>query len=120
MKVAYIQYPHTVTLSRLMKTVVSKNNVRIRLETERWMHIVEAHNDIAGMLELVMETVSEPDRIIEGWEGELLAVRIIERGKALIVVYRETGVHDGFIITAYATKRLAWFKKRRIIWQKQQ
>jgi hypothetical protein len=31
-----------------MKIAYSKNNVPIRLTYERWVHIIEAHDDLAG------------------------------------------------------------------------
>ena len=35
------------------------------------------------------EPISDAERVLSGMAGELLAVRIIEPGKALVVVYRE-------------------------------
>jgi len=43
--------------------------------------------------------------ILAGSASERLAVREFERGKFLVVVYRETG-HDGFVITAFWTRRI--------------
>jgi hypothetical protein len=42
-------------------------------------------------------------------------VREVERGKHLVVVYREQE-HDGFIITAFVTRRLRWLEGRERIW----
>ncbi|MBP7585845.1 MAG: hypothetical protein KBA61_17505 [Spirochaetes bacterium] len=102
-----------------MKKVPSKNNAIIRLEKERWIHIVESHNEVAGMMDIILEAVNSPDKIFEGWDGELLALKMIDKNKGLVVVYRETGANDGFVITAFLTKRLQSLEKRRIIWQKQ-
>ncbi len=101
-----------------MRKTISINRVSIRLEKERWIHIVEAHNDVAGMMDDVLAAVSEPDRVLEGWEGELLAVRMIDAVKAIVVVYRENNDKDGFIITAYITKRLSWLDRRKTVWLK--
>jgi phospholipid N-methyltransferase len=38
--------------------------------------------------------------------GELLAIREITAGKFLVVVYKETGPGDGFIITAFLTRKV--------------
>ena len=47
--------------------------------------------------------------------GDLLAVRELEPGKHLVVVYRE-GEADGFIITAFMTRRLRQLERRRQVW----
>jgi uncharacterized protein YuzE len=49
--------------------------------------------------------VTEPEAIYEGKAGECLAAREVERGKYIVVVYREVSKEDGFIITAFLTKR---------------
>ena len=101
-----------------MTSVYSKNNVLIRLTDERWIHIVENHDDLAGRVLEVLETVAEPDIIVKGVKSELLAVRkIID--KWLVVVYKEISKQDGFIITAFITSRIAYLLKKEIIWKKQ-
>jgi hypothetical protein len=59
--------------------------------------------------------VSHPDRVLLGGDGELLAVRELEAGKHLVVVYREQ-TDDGFIITAFLTRRIRTLEKRRQVW----
>jgi len=51
----------------------------------------------------VLETVEEPEAIYEGKMGECIAVREIEMGRYIVVVYRELGKEDGFVITAFLT-----------------
>ena len=68
-----------------METVYSINKVPLRLTGERWLHIVENHDDLAGHFHNVLGTVVEPDVILEGRAGELLAVRAT-RPRALVVV----------------------------------
>ena len=63
----------------------------------------------------VLETVSGPDRVFQGYGGELLAVNQVELGKWLAVVYRELDA-DGFVITAFLTRRIASLEKRRQVW----
>lgn len=99
-----------VTLS-----VPSKNGVLIRLTDERWAHIAEEHCELAGYRDLVLETVQAPQRVLAGHAGELLAVREFETGKFLVVVYRE-GDSDGFIITAFWTRRWATLNRRKQLW----
>jgi len=95
-------------------SVTSKHGVAIRLTDERWAHVTEEHCELAGLRAEVLETVAEPTRVLAGGAGERLAVREIEAGKAL-VVYREART-DGFIITAFLTRRLAALNRRRQLW----
>jgi hypothetical protein len=99
-----------------MHTAKSVNNVTIRLPDERWVHITEEHAEMAGYLYDVLEAVQEPLAVFEGKEGELLASREIEPGKYLIAVYREVNQADGFIITAFLTKRFKKIQRRNKIW----
>jgi hypothetical protein len=69
-------------------TVISKNGVPIRLTDERWTHITEEHNELAGFRLDVLETVANPLCILEGGTDERLAVREVETGKYLVVAYR--------------------------------
>ena len=96
-------------------TVLSKNAVPIRLTDERWAHITEEHGELAGYRLDVLETVIEPLRILAGGAGELLAIREVELGKYLVVVYREL-IGDGFIITAFLTRRINTLNRRQQLW----
>ncbi len=99
----------------MIDQVVSKAGVPIRLTDERWAHISEEHCELAGLRSEVVEIVSRPDRILLGGDGEQLAVRQLEPGKHLVVVYREQD-DDGFIITAFLTRRVRSLDRRRQIW----
>jgi len=88
----------------MAESVHSKNGVSIRLTDERWTHITEEDGELAGLRLEIMETVANPAEIFAGNQGELLAVREVEPGKYLVVVYRESQ-HDGFIITTFLTRR---------------
>ena len=100
-----------------METVRSKNDIPIRLTEERWLHIVENHDDVAGYYDLVLETVEEPDYVIKGYHGALVALKEVRSGKYLAVIYREVSATDGFIITAYFTDKIRKGKEL-IIWQR--
>ncbi|MDA1349766.1 MAG: hypothetical protein O3A47_13020 [Chloroflexi bacterium] len=82
---------------------------------ERWSHIVEEHNEIAGLRYEILETITAPERVLEGTGGEHLAVREYEPGKWLVAVYREFE-DDGFIITAFWTRRRASLDRRVQLW----
>jgi hypothetical protein len=99
----------------MINQVTSKNGVSIRLTDERWAHITEEHCELAGLRSDVLETVFQPDRILAGGDGELIAVREIEQRKHLVVVYREH-TDDGFVITAFITSKARSLAKRRQVW----
>ena len=96
-------------------SVMSRNGVPIRLTDERWAHITEEHSELAGLRPEVLEIVAEPLRIVAGKEGEEIAYRELESGKYLVVVYRELE-GDGFVITAFFTRRLQSLERRLQQW----
>ena len=96
----------------------SKNDVPIRLTEERWFHITEEHSEMAGYYFEVLEAVEEPEAVYEGRAGECIAAREVEKGKYIVVVYRELGRVDGFVITAFLTRRRKQLERRRKIWQR--
>ena len=99
----------------MISVITTKNGVPIRLTDERWTHITEEHAELAGMRLDILEAVLQPERILAGGEGELLAVRELEVGKFLVVVYRELEA-DGFIITAFITRKAASLDRRKQLW----
>ena len=101
----------------MIETVLSQNKIPISLTDERWAHITEEHCELAGMRLEIVETITNPSRILEGGDDELLAVREIEKDKFLVVVYREIN-NDGFIITAFLTRRLKSLNRRKQVWPK--
>ena len=62
---------------------------------------------MAGNMDKVLETLSEPTRIVDGEQGETLALRDYESTnitkKTAVVVYRDDD--DGFVITAFFTSK---------------
>ena len=100
-----------------MDIAISQTGVPIRLTDERWYHIVENHDDVAGYYDDVLITVEDPDFILRGYGGALAAVRSLGRRKYLTVIYRELNRKDGFIITAYFATR---FSRNLILWRKEQ
>ena len=75
-------------------------------------HYAEEHAELAGLKWDVLETVFEPERILPGGAGKLLALKKQTDGKTLVVVYREDA-GDGFVITAFLTRREASARNRR-------
>jgi hypothetical protein len=99
----------------MQDTILSVQKIPIRLTGERWTHITEEHCELAGLRLEVLETVSQPERVLSGGEGELLAVRELFSGKYLVVVYRELA-EDGFIITAFLTSKIKTLQRRTQLW----
>jgi len=100
-----------------VEVAYSKNGVPIRLSSERWLHIVENHDDLAGYQERILETVSDPDAIARGKSGELLALKKMG-DRTLVVVYKELARDDGFVVTAFFTSQPERIQRRGVVWRK--
>ena len=73
---------------------------------------------MSGLSEKVLESINEPDEILEGDEKELIAIRRFNN-KHIISIYREVNNEDGFVITAFLTSEVERVRKgRKIIWKK--
>jgi hypothetical protein len=64
-----------------MDVAISVDGVPIRLTAERWLHIVENHDDLAGHYDGVLMALEDPDLILRGHRGSLIAVRGSGRGR---------------------------------------
>lgn len=58
-----------------MDIVLSKSNVPIRITEERWQHIITRHPEMSGVREKLIETIHDPELILEGDKGTVMAVR---------------------------------------------
>jgi len=103
----------------VLSIVPSVNNHAIRLTYQQWVHITESHDYMVGNREMILETVSDPDRLTTGDMGATIALRhypstnITE--KTCIVIYRDED--DGFVITAFLTSKSEQILRRRnTIW----
>ena len=105
----------------VLATVNSKRGIPVRLTHERWSHIVESHDYMAGHLDLVVETLADPDYVVVGVKGEWLALKRDDRTavgqKHVVVAYREYE-RDGFVVTAFMTSKTDKLLKRGLQWQK--
>lgn len=68
---------------------------------------------MAGYYFEVLETVQEPEAIYQGKIGELIAVKKIEPKRYIVVIYKEVSEDDGFVITAFLTRRIKQIERRR-------
>lgn len=105
-----------------VRTVASKNGIKIRLTAERWFHITESHDYMAGNQDMVLETLENPDYIVKGDKYEMIALKHYAKTciteKHLIVVYKEEAV-NGFVITAFMTSKQEKILQRGVLWKKQ-
>ena len=74
---------------------------------------------MAGNQERVLETVADPDRLVNGDLGATIALRYYDATniteKTCIAIYRDE--EDGFIITAFLTSRPdKIIRRRNAIW----
>jgi hypothetical protein len=99
----------------VLQTVLSVHGHAIRVTAKQWAHVTEAHDYMSGNLDKVLETVSEPLRVLEGVHGESLALRDYESTnispKTAVVIYRDE--QDGFVITAFFTSKPDKIESRR-------
>lgn len=87
---------------------------------ERIRHISINHPETKNCISWIVETIENPDLIIAGDFGELIAVKLynktpVTQYKYLTVVYKESSTIDGFLLTAYFSRSIN--KKRRIVWK---
>jgi hypothetical protein len=99
----------------MLQIITSKFGKPVRLSDERWAHITEEHSEVAGRRVEVLDAIAAPDRILQGNANELLAVKEIDTGKDIVVVYKELAV-DGFIITAFLTRRRKSLDRKKRLW----
>jgi hypothetical protein len=63
----------------------------------------------------VLDAVEGPTWVLRGYTGTLVAVLTLGRQNYLHVVYREVSRGDGFIITAFISRKV---NRRAILWPK--
>ena len=98
-----------------MDRVISIDGVPIRLTEERWFHIVENHDDMAGHYDAVLETVADHNLVLPGYRCSLIAVRNYARQRYLFAIYRRVRSDDGFVITAYFSCKV---NRKKAIWKR--
>lgn len=100
----------------IVGTVYAISNVPIRLTEERWEHILDGHAEFSyNDLDLILDAVDNPEYILSGYGGTLVAVVVLGKGRYLHVIYKEVSASDGFIVTAGIRPSM---NKKRIIWQR--
>lgn len=103
----------------MIRYAVSKRGVRIRSTEERWLHIIESHDYMAGLSDVVLDCIEDPEIIVEGEKNELISTKRFNN-KDVVVIYKEVSSDDGFIITAFITSEVERvLKGRKITWKKE-
>lgn len=93
----------------VIATVTSINGVPIRLSKERWLHVIEHHEELEPFQREIVLTIADPDLVYlspvslkPSYAAVKSIPKLVEAGLArnLIVHYREVSHSDGFILTA--------------------
>jgi hypothetical protein len=102
-----------------MDIAVSINKVPVRLTKERWQHISTGHPEISDYYFEILDTLENPKILYEGMYGELIAIgnKLEQTNKFIVVIYKETELNDGFIITAYLSSKEQKFEKKKVLWK---
>ncbi|MSS71245.1 MAG: hypothetical protein EXS64_07130 [Candidatus Latescibacteria bacterium] len=99
----------------VLASVPSVQGHTIRLTYRQWVHITESHDYMVGNREKVLESVLEPDQIVTGDLGAVIALRHFAATnitkKTCVVIYRDEP--NGFIVTAFLTSRPDKIAKRK-------
>ena len=103
-----------------LRTALTRAGFTIRVTNERWIHITESHDYMAGYFDHVIDTVEGLDWLVKGWTDEVIAIKqypvSTPEKKYLVVVYKD--LPDGFVITAFMTTKYEKILKRGILWEK--
>lgn len=69
----------------------------------------------------IFDTIENPDVIYEGNDLAKIAIKKLLEifNKFVVVIYKEVSKNDGFVITAYLSKKQQVFQKKRILWSQQ-
>lgn len=100
----------------ILATVYSINGVPIRLTEERWEHILDGHAEFSyNDTDTILDAVENPEYILPGYGGTLVAVLVLGKGSYLHVIYKEVSASDGFIVTAGIRPSM---NKKKILWRR--
>jgi len=108
-------------MGNMIGSVISKNGKEIKLSEERWYHIVEPHDYMAGNQDIIFETLESPDIIVEGRKKEFIALKYYAKisisEKHAVVIYKELD-NEGFVITAFMTSKPEGMMQKGVVWKK--
>jgi hypothetical protein len=89
-------------------TVVDPDGRAVALTEERWAHITDGHPELAHFRDEVLETVRAPDKRLAGpTPGEAWFYKqSVGPSRWLKVVVRYESIERGWIVTAFARRRM--------------
>lgn len=87
-------------------TIETKDRKKIVLHDKQWMHIKHRHPEMANRLNDVEETVRNPTKAVKHSDSTTKFYRFIKKEKKYIMVAAKLLNGEGFIITAYPTKKI--------------
>ena len=62
------------------------------------------------------DIIHAPEAIYKGNHEECIAIKQTELGKYIVVIYKEINNKDGFVITAFLTRKIKKLERRIKIW----
>lgn len=87
----------------------------VRTTKTYWDKICLKHPELIDKLELIKETLLQPDEIRKSKTDDMVFLFYIEAGRYWLSVVAKKENEVGFLITAYITDKI---KEGEIIWQK--
>ncbi len=89
---------------------------RTRSQTSPSGSPVENHDEMAGYYDDVLAVIEDPELVLQGHRGSLIAAHGCGRDRYLMVIYKELSADDGFVITAYFARKP---DRSRVTWKRQ-
>jgi len=85
--------------------IIDFQGLEIKLNRERWSHIVSRHGELSGMLEEVVETVRDPEEVIQQSDREdtFHYFRSEEKLDYNDYICAVVNTEKEFVVTAYST-----------------
>ena len=93
---------------------------KVRINDERWSHIIDRHPEMQGQLSKIEETLLFPDEVVESKSDNSVELYFRKYyhspvGEKYLCVLVKVKEDDAFMLTAYFTETI---KKGNLIWKK--
>jgi len=62
-----------------LRIIKSIHSVNIRFTNERWLHIIENHDDLTDFYDDIINAIEIPDLIINGYGNAKIALRKMKK-----------------------------------------
>jgi len=79
------------------------------------------HPEIADYYYEILEVIENPETVYEGNDDAKIAIKELQGrlDKFVVVIYKEVSADDGFVITAYLSKKKQEFQRKKVLWNQQ-